>query len=149
MSVPYYGDFLEDDTINIPFNTFSSDDPSASVTVTDLADTDVYVFKDGSTTEYGADAAVTVTLNFDGNTGAHMCTIDLSENAYFATGSEYAVMLIGITVDAATLNVWIGSFSIERAGGALATAKTILADTDDIGAAGAGLTDIPQGAGLS
>jgi len=149
MAVPYYGDFAEDDTINIPFNTFSSDDPSASMTVTDLADTDVYVFKDGSTTAYGADAAVAVTLNFDGNTGAHMCTIDLSENAYFAAGSEYAVMLIGITVDAATLNVWIGSFSIERAGGALAVSKTVLADTDDIGVAGAGLTDLPEGAGVS
>jgi hypothetical protein len=149
MPVPYYGDFLEDDTINIPFNTFTSDDPSASVTVTDLVDTDVYIFKDGSTTEYGADAAVTFTKDFDGNTGAHMCTIDLSENAYFATGSEYAVMLIGITVDGATLNVWIGAFSIERAGGALATAKSILDDTDDIGVAGAGLTGIPGGAGVS
>ena len=112
MSVPYYGDFLEDDTINIPFNTFSSDDPSASVTVTDLADTDVLIYKDGSATEYGADAAVAVTINHDGNTGAHICTIDLSENAYFATGSEYSVLLQGITVDGATLNVWIASFSI-------------------------------------
>ena len=57
-----------------------------------------------------------------------MCTIDLSENAYFATGSEYSVMLIGITVDGATLNVWIGSFSIERAGGALALIKTLTAE---------------------
>jgi hypothetical protein len=149
MSIPYYGDFLEDDTINIPFNTFTSDDPSASVTVTALADTDVFIFKDGSTDEYGADAAVTVTPNFDGNVGAHMCTIDLNENEYFATGSEYAVMLIGIDVDGATLNVWIGAFSIERAGGALATARVIEAQTDDIGTAGAGLTDIPQGAGMS
>jgi hypothetical protein len=149
MSIPYYGDFLEDDTINIPFNTFTSDDPSASVTVTDLIDTDVYVFKDGSTTEYGADAAVTFTKDFDGNTGAHMCTINLAENAYFATGSEYAVMLIGITVDGATLNVWIGAFSIERAGGTLATARVIEGQTDDIGNAGDGLTDIPEGAGMS
>ena len=25
--VAYYGDFAEDDTVNIPFNTFTSDDP--------------------------------------------------------------------------------------------------------------------------
>jgi hypothetical protein len=78
-----------------------------------------------------------------------MCTINLAENAYFATGSEYAVMLIGITVDGATLNVWIGAFSIERAGGTLATAKVIEGQTDDIGTAGDGLTDIPGGGSLS
>ena len=43
--VPYYGDFAEDDTVNIPFNTFSSDDPSASVTITNLADGDLINLK--------------------------------------------------------------------------------------------------------
>ena len=36
--VPYFGDFSEDSTIYIPFNTFSSDDPTASVTVTEQKD---------------------------------------------------------------------------------------------------------------
>jgi len=43
VAVPYYGDFLEDDTVNLPFNTFSSNDPAASVTATDLADSDIFV----------------------------------------------------------------------------------------------------------
>lgn len=39
MAVPYYGDFPEDHTgVKIPFNTFSSDDPSKSCTITELAD---------------------------------------------------------------------------------------------------------------
>ena len=165
MPVPYYGDFAEDDTVLIPFNTFDSNDPSASVTVTDLADADIKVHKDGGTTEIATDGA-TVAINFDGVTGNHLITIDTSAHADYATGSEYAVRLEGITVDAATLNAWVGCFSIERAGGALAVAKLIQAavitnaagvdiaadiaaieaQTDDIGAAGAGLTAVPWNA---
>ena len=37
----YLGDFAEDSTVYIPFNTFSSDDPAASVTITNLADADI------------------------------------------------------------------------------------------------------------
>ena len=128
MSIPYYGDFAEDDTINIPFNTFDSNDPSASVTVTDLADADIKVHKDGSITQIVTDGA-TVVINFDGITGNHMVTIDASAHADYSTGSEYAVRLEGITVDGATLNVWIGAFSIERAGGVIALLKLIQAAT--------------------
>jgi hypothetical protein len=46
--VPYLGDFAEDATVYIPFNTFDSNDPSASVTITNLADADIKVHKDGS-----------------------------------------------------------------------------------------------------
>lgn len=138
MAVPYYGDFAEDDTVLIPFNTFSSDDPSASVTVTDLADADIKVYKDGGDTEIATDGA-TVAINFDTTTGNHLVTIDTSAHSDYATGSEYAVRLNGITVDGATLNAWIGAFSIERAGGALARLETLIAT---VGAAGIGLTAI-------
>lgn len=120
--VAYYGDFAEDDTVLIPFNTFSSDDPAASVTITNLADADIKVHKDGSTTEIATDGA-TVAIDFDGVTGNHLVTIDTSVHADYSTGSEYAVRIEGTTVDAGTVNAWIGSFSIERAGGALALIK--------------------------
>ena len=120
--VPYYGDFAEDDTVLIPFNTFSSDDPSASVTITNLADADLKVHKDGSVTQIVTDGA-TITINFDGITGNHLVTIDTSAHADYAVGSEYAVRMEGTTVDGATINAWIGSFSIERAGGVLALLK--------------------------
>lgn len=126
MSVPYYGDFAEDDTVLIPFNTFSSDDPSASVTITDLIDSDIKVHKDGGTTEIATDGA-TVAINFDSRTGAHMITIDTSAHADYSTGSEYAVLIEGTTVDGATITAWVGAFSIERAGGALALCKLIQA----------------------
>ncbi len=124
--ISYFGDFAEDDTVNIPFNTFDSNDPSASVTITNLADADIHVHKDGSTTQAVTDGA-TVVIDFDGITGNHMITIDTSAHAYYATGSEYSVRIEGTTVDAGTINAWVGSFSIERAGGVLAVTKLIQA----------------------
>ena len=124
--VPYYGDFGEDDTVNIPFNTFSSDDPSASVTITDLADADIKVHKDAHIDQIVTDGA-TVVINFDGITGNHMINIDTSVDAAYATGSEYQVRMEGTTVDGATINAWIGAFSIERAGGTIALLKLIQA----------------------
>ena len=118
----YYGDFAEDDTVNILFNTFDSNDPSASVTITNLADSDIHVHKDGSVTQIVTDGA-TVVINFDGITGNHMITIDTSAHADYSTGSEYAVRIEGTTVDGAQINAWVGSFSIERAGGVLALLK--------------------------
>jgi len=118
----YYGDFAEDDTVNIPFNTFDSNDPSASVTITNLADADIKVHKDGGLTQATTDGA-TVIINFDSITGNHLITIDTSADAFYVTGSEYQVRIEGTTVDGATINAWIGAFSIERAGGVLALIK--------------------------
>jgi hypothetical protein len=126
--ISYFGDFAEDDTVLIPFNTFDSNDPSASVTITNLADADIMVHKDGGLTQIATDGA-TVVIDFDGITGNHMITIDTSAHADYSTGSEYAVRIEGTTVDAATINAWVGSFSIERAGGALALCKLIQAAT--------------------
>ncbi len=118
----YYGDFAEDATVYIIFNTFDSNDPSASVTITNLADADIKVHKDAGTTQIVTDGA-TIAINFDTITGNHIATIDTSAHADYATGSEYQVRIEGTTVDGATINAWIGCFSIERAGGALALIK--------------------------
>jgi len=142
MAVPYYGDFAEDDTVIIPFNTFTSDDPSASCTITELADTDVWIYKDGNVAQHAADATVDLALNFDDITGSHLCVIDTSQDVFFTTGSEYQVRIVGTVIDAGTIEAFIGAFSIERAGGTLATVKLILADTTVIGVLGAGLTAI-------
>lgn len=115
MAVPFYGDYNTTETVYILFNTFSSDDPSASVTITDLVAGDVEIHKDGSTTQRASDSGVTVSIDFDGVTGNHMVSIDLSDNGdpgYYANGSRYQVRIEGATVDGATINAWIGSFSI-------------------------------------
>lgn len=132
----YYGDFLEDATVRIPFNTFSSNDPQASVTITNLADADIKVHKDGGTTQIATDGA-TIAIDFDTITGNHIATIDTSAHADYAIGADYMVRIEGTTVDAGTINAWIGTFSIENRSSSLsATALAALEDQYD----GTGLT---------
>lgn len=128
--IPYYGDFPEDATVYMPLNTFSSDDPSASVTATDLADADIKVHKDGSATQIVTDGA-TVTINFDSITGNHLITIDTSAHADYSVGSDYMVRVEGVTVDGGTINAWIGTFSIENRYPAAQT-DLILTDTEAV-----------------
>ena len=132
----YFGDFSEDETLYIPFNTFDSNDPSASVTITNLADADIKVHKDGSVTDLVTDGA-TVVINFDGITGNHLITIDTSAHADYSTGSDYMVRIEGTTVDAATINAWAGSFSIVNRHSAGALRPTTAGRTLDVTATGA------------
>lgn len=109
------GDFNTTETVHIPVNSFSSDDPTASVTITNLAAGDVEIHKDGSTTQRASDSGVTVTIDFDSVTGNHMINIDLSDDTdsgYYANGSRYLVRIEGTTVDGGTINAWVGGFSI-------------------------------------
>lgn len=124
--VPYYGDFALNAKVYIPINTFDSNDPAASVTVTNLVNTDVHIHKDGGTTQRNNAAGITMTIDYDSITGNHLLIIDTSDNTvadFFQAGHEYQVRVEGITVDAGTINAWVASFSIERAGGALALLK--------------------------
>lgn len=135
MPVPYYGDFAEDHTkVEIPFNTFDSNDPSESVTITELVAGDIKIHKDAGTSEKASADGVAVLINFDGVTGNHMVTIDTSDNTgdaeFWVTGSEYQVRMEGTLVDSGTINGWIGTFSIERAGGVLAILKAGTVDVN-------------------
>jgi hypothetical protein len=125
--VPYFGDYAANATVYIPINTFDSNDPAASVTVTNLVNTDVHIHKDGGTTQRNNAAGITMTVDFDSITGNHLLIIDTSDNTvadFWEAGHEYQVRIEGATVDGGTINAWVGSFSIERAGGALALIKS-------------------------
>lgn len=126
----YLGDFTTSNTAYVYFNTFDSNDPSASVTLTGLAVGDIKIYKNGSVTERSSTSGYTLLdtdgIDFDGNTGIHGFSIDLSDNTdagFFAAGGEYTIVVASVTVDAATVNFVAGSFSIERTGGALALLK--------------------------
>jgi hypothetical protein len=124
--VPYYGDFAVNSTVYIPINTFDSNDPAASVTVTNLLNTDVHIHKNGGTTQRNNAAGITMAIDYDSITGNHLLSIDTSDNTvadFFQAGNEYQVRVEGITVDGGTINAWVGSFSLERSGGALALLK--------------------------
>ncbi len=112
----YFGDFVDDATVYIPFNTFDSNDPSASVTITNLAASDVEVWKNG-VVQTTPGAGVTLTLNIGTNNGSHLIAVDTSNTTdagWFATGNDYQVRINGTTVDGATINAWVGSFSIQN-----------------------------------
>jgi len=115
MPVPYLGNINENDTIEVPFNTFDSD--GASCTITDFANTDVHIHKDGGLTQRNNAAGVTVSIDYDGITGNHLVVIDTSDDTvadFWVTGSNYAVRIEGVTINGQTVNAWIGSFSIEN-----------------------------------
>jgi len=94
-------------TLYVPFSTYDSNDPSASVTTTGLAVTDIEIYKDGSTTQRASDTGYTLLdtdgIDFDGITGIHGFSIDLSSNAtagFFTAGAQFWVIVSSITVDA-------------------------------------------------
>lgn len=102
-------------TLNIPFATYDSNDPSASVTATGLATSDIEIYKDGSLTQRASDAGYAVDTDFDALTGLHTIQIDLADNTtagFFAAGSEYLVAVSDITVDAGTIRFWAARFKI-------------------------------------
>lgn len=153
----YLGDFAEDGDLFFKFTTraFATGIP------TTLAGSPVLsVYKDegGAATEKTtAEAYFDLDVDHDSIAGWNNVRIDLSGDAFFATGADYSIVITTGTVD--SVNVFgenIANFSIENrsmgqpAGATLAAdvaaikAETvlILADTDDIGVAGAGLTDL-------
>ncbi len=126
----YQGDFTTANTIYLFFNTFDSNDPSASVAIAAFVIADVEVFKDGSPTPRdnttGYALLDTDGIDFSGDVGIGGISIDLSDDTdagFFAAGSEYMVKIGPTTIDAAVINFVAGTFSIERAGGAIALLK--------------------------
>jgi hypothetical protein len=107
----YYGDYAEDAVVTMSFNTYDAD--GASVTVTDLATTDVSVYKDGVILA-DPDAGVTLILNAGTGNGSHIVKIDTSSDAQYVTGSDYEVRFEGITIDTQTINMFVGDFSIQN-----------------------------------
>jgi hypothetical protein len=107
----YKGDFPASATVRMTFNTFNSD--GASVTITQLATTDVFVYKDG-TVLGDPDAGVTLDLNEGTGDGAHRVSVDLSSDVQYATGADYEVKFEGADIDGNEVNIFVGEFSIEN-----------------------------------
>lgn len=103
----YFGDFNKGTTVLLPFNT--NDGAGASVTIATNGTLKAYI--GSSTTE--TTAGLTLLEDFDGITGRHFVSIDTG-NAAYPIGSEVSVALDGAVVDGVTVNVFIGSFSVNR-----------------------------------
>lgn len=126
----YKGDFTTANTVYVYFNSFDSNDPSASVTISNFLVADIKIYKNGSVTQRSSTSGFTLLdtdgIDFDSTTGIHGFSIDLSDDAdvgFYAAGGEYEIIVGTITIDAATINFNAASFSIERAGGSIALLK--------------------------
>lgn len=126
----YLGDFSVGAEIYVWFNTFDSNDPSASVTVTDLTDTDVVIYKDDSLTQRANTAGMAIDVDVDTFAGVHKVTIDTADNTvndFWEAGHDYAVVIVGATVDGASggINAVVATFSLanRRTAGQMATSS--------------------------
>lgn len=111
----HLGDFPEDGIVDFKFST---NDAAGAATAIGSPDGALAVYIGDSLTQITA--GVTLTENFDEVIGIHHVRVDLSVSASFVPGSECQVVLAGAEVDGQSVSAVLASFSIQRAGGALA-----------------------------
>ena len=108
----YLGDFAEDATVYIFFATAAADGGREGFSSA-LETADVEVIKDGSTT--GSTAGVTITNDFDSKTGIHKIEVDMSADAFYATGSDYALLVYpDETIDSQSVAGVVAQWSCEN-----------------------------------
>lgn len=110
-------------TLYVPFATYGKTN-GESITLTGLAVTDIEIYKNGSVTQRASDAGYALLdtdgIDFDGITGIHGFSIDLSDNTdsgFYAVGSWYWVVVSAVTVDSQTVNFIAATFRIAPAEG--------------------------------
>jgi hypothetical protein len=113
------GDVPAGSTLYVPFATYNA--AGASVTITGLAVTDIEIYKNGSVTQRSSDAGYALLdtdgIDFDGITGIHGFSVDLSDNTdagFYVAGATYFLVVSAITVDSQTVN-FVYYFTIDRA----------------------------------
>ncbi|KKM03220.1 hypothetical protein LCGC14_1776580, partial [marine sediment metagenome] len=104
---PYLGDYKEDETLY--FNWDTNDGEGASITR--ATNGTIRVYKDNNVTQ--STAGITDVEDFDSLTGVHNCRIVLTD-AFYVTGSDYSVVLVGAVIDGQTVNAVLATFSIEN-----------------------------------
>jgi hypothetical protein len=107
------GDFLLGQTVRLPWST----NAASGASITRGTDGAIRIYKDASTTQRASTSGITDLEDFDGVTGPHLVTIDTSDDddpGFYAAGHDYHVMLVGAEIDGETVNVWLGTFSIEN-----------------------------------
>lgn len=133
------GQRLVGSTVYIPWHTFQGAD-GASITQTGLATSDIKIYKNGSVTQRSSTAGYTLLdtdgTDFDGITGLHYISIDLSDNTdagFYAAGNHYAVAINSVTIDGATVNFWVGTFDIVAAAATVEEIVDAVLDEDITG----------------
>lgn len=115
-------------TIYALFNSFGAS--GESITLSGLATTDVEIYKNGSVTQRASDNGYALLdtdgTDFDGLTGVHGISIDLSDNSdasFYTIGAQFTVVLSSVTVNSQTVSFVLGSFRIAAAESSSGTPK--------------------------
>jgi len=121
----YLGDFAEDTTLYFKFGTVNLSQAPTALTSGVLK-----VYKDDDT-DTEVTTGITLNVDFDGVTGLNHVTIDLSSAAFYATGSDYQVVITTGTVDSiSVVGTVVREFSIEnRFEQTVLAATTVLAES--------------------
>jgi hypothetical protein len=116
MSYPIYYP-IASDTLPILFNTFGAS--NESITLTGLAAADIEIYKDGGTTQRSSDNGYTLLdtdgIDFDGLTGIHGISINLSDNSdagFYSVGPWYHVVVSSVTINSQTVSFVAAAFRI-------------------------------------
>lgn len=117
----HLGNVPANSTLYIPFASYGKTN-GESITLTGLAVTDIEIYKNGSVTQRASDAGYALLdtdgIDFDGLTGIHGFSIDLSDNTdanFYAVGSFYWVVVSSVTIDSQTVNFIAATFRIVAA----------------------------------
>jgi hypothetical protein len=100
-------------TVRIPFGSYAAAGNSSATT--GLAAADVQIYKDGNTTQRASTSGITVTADYDAQTGINLIAIDLSDNTtadFYKAGSEYVVVIADVTIDSQTVRFPLARFKI-------------------------------------
>lgn len=109
----FVGDFIAGSTVKVMWNTNAGDGSS----ITRATDGTLKIFKGTNIAERTSLAGVTQSEDFDGATGVHAVSIDLTDNTdagFYAAGNDYFLVYTGMTIDGKTVNNAIAQFSIEN-----------------------------------
>jgi len=139
--IPFLGDYAEDAALHFEWGT----NIGAGGSVTRATDGEVRVYKDDGVAQ--STAGVTDTEDFDGLTGLHQCAIDLSADAFYATGHDYHVVLAGAVIDGQTVNAPLAHFSIENRWYPASSTTPTGTDITGVEALGNGVVEGSFGAG--
>jgi hypothetical protein len=129
----YLGDFAEDSVVRIFFTTHDKDGAAVAPSSA-LENADISIYKNGSVTKKSSVNGVVMTSPFDSVVGLHYLSIDTSNDTgdvgFWTTDGEFVVVLSpDETIDSEIVVSVIGSFSIERTGGAIAVLRSRLVGT--------------------
>ena len=108
-----------DKTIYVPFASYGAD--GESITMSTFALADIKIYKDGSVTQRSSTAGFALLdtdgTDFDGITGIHGFSVDLSDDSdrgFYAEGSEYWIMIDDVTINTQTVSFIAAVFNIQN-----------------------------------